>query len=222
MTEEKFLPLTEYHRYTELKMKERAAEMYAEMCRRRTVRDFSDEPVDRLIIENCLRTAGRAPSGANQQPWRFVVVSDPAVKGKIRQAAEKVELEFYTKDATGKWRDALKHLKTGPKKEFLEAAPYLINIFAENYSYSPQGERIKHYYVKESVGIATGILITALHNAGLASLTYTPVNMSFLNDILSRPSNEKPFMILVVGYPSKTASVPDLYRKELDDIAVFK
>lgn len=221
MTEEKFLPLLDYRRYTESVMIERASEFYEEMRCRRTIRDFSDEPVDRRIIENCIRAAGRAPSGANQQPWKFVVVSDIATKQKIRAAAEKVELSFYHKETTKKWRDALKDLKTGPRKEFLDTAPYLIAIFAENYSTSPIGEKTKHYYVKESVGIATGILITALHRAGLASLTYTPVNMTFLNKILVRPSNEKAFMILVVGYPSDTASIPVLKKKKLDEFALF-
>lgn len=221
MTEGKFLPLHDYRRYTESVMIERASEFYKEMCCRRTIRDFSDEPVDRRIIENCIRAAGRAPSGANQQPWKFVVVSDTAMKQKIRAAAEKVELSFYNKETTEKWRDAVKNLKTGPRKEFLDTAPYLIVIFAENYSTSPNGEKIKHYYVKESVGIATGILITALHRAGLASLTYTPVNMTFLNKILVRPSNEKAFMILVAGYPSDTAGIPDLKKKKLDDFVLF-
>ncbi len=221
MTEEKFLPLLDYRRYTESVMIERASEFYEEMRCRRTIRDFSDEPVDRRIIENCIRAAGRAPSGANQQPWKFVVVSDIATKQKIRAAAEKVELSFYHKETTEKWRDALKDLKTGPRKEFLDTAPYLIAIFAENYSTSPNGEKTKHYYVKESVGIATGILITALHRAGLASLTYTPVNMTFLNKILVRPSNEKAFMILVAGYPSDTAGIPDLKKKKLDDFVLF-
>ena len=221
MTETKISPVRSYPRYSESEMQKRASVFYEEMCSRRTIRDFSAASVDRRIIEDCLRAAGRAPSGANQQPWKFVVVSDPTTKRKIREAAEKVEFSFYNKDATGKWRDAIKHLKTGPRKEFLDTAPYLIAIFAENYSTSPNGEKTKHYYVKESVGIATGILITALHNAGLAALTYTPVNMAFLNKILVRPSNEKAFMILVIGYPSDTAQIPDLVKKELKEFTVF-
>lgn len=221
MTEEEFLPMPPYHREAESVMIKRASDFYEEMRSRRTIRDFSAEPVDRRIIENCLRAAARAPSGANQQPWKFVVVSDIKVKRRIRKAAEKVELSFYNKETTGKWREALIHLKTGPRKEFLDTAPYLIAIFAENHSISPNGERTKHYYVKESVGIATGILITALHRAGLASLTYTPVNMRFLNKILVRPSNEKAFMILVVGYPSETAHIPDLEKKKLEEFTVF-
>ncbi len=221
MTEGKFMPLSAYRKQPESEMIKRASEMYEDMCRRRTVREFSSETVDRKIIEDCLRTAGRAPSGANQQPWKFIVVSDTAIKQKIRKAAEEVEREFYSKKATGKWRNALKDLKTGPKKEFLETAPYLIAIFAEQCSYSPSSEKIKHYYVKESVGIATGILITSLHNAGLVSLTYTPVNMTFLNEVLSRPANEKPFMILVAGYPSENALIPDLQKKSLQDFTEF-
>ena len=221
MSEENFIPLVNYRKYPEAEMKERATHFYEDMRRRRTVRDFSDQPVDRSIIDNCIRTAGTAPCGANQQAWKFVVVSNPEMKSKIRNAAEKVEAEFYTKEATGKWRDALKHLETGPKKPFLETAPYLIVIFAEQYGFSPEGEKIKHYYVKESTGISTGMLITALHNAGLASLTYTPVNMSFLNGLLARPASEKPFMILVAGYPSDSVLVPDLTKKALEDIADF-
>ena len=221
MTEEKFISLADYCKYPEAEMKKRAFDFYVEMKRRRTVRNFSAQPVDRSIIENCLRTAGTAPSGANQQPWRYIIVSDQAVKRQIREAAEKIEKEFYSKEATKKWVNALQHLGTGPMKPFLENAPYLIAIFSQLYSYSSDGEKKKHYYVSESVGIATGILITALHHAGLASLTYTPANMRFLNKILKRPSNEKPFMILVVGYPSENALVPAVQKKSLEDIAEF-
>ncbi len=221
MTGKTFLKLTDYCKFPEAEMKTRASEFYAEMKRRRTVRDFSDQPVDRSIIENCLRTASTAPSGANQQPWSFVVVSDFAVKRRIRESAEKIEKEFYTKAATEKWRYALKDLKTGPSKPFLETAPYLIAIFSQLYGFSADGEKTKHYYVTESVGIATGMLITALHHVGLVTLTYTPANMRFLNKILSRPLNEKPFMILVAGYPSETALVPAIQEKTLEDISVF-
>ena len=221
MVEKKFLPLTGYCKHPEAEMKRRAFDFYAEMMRRRTVRNFSDQPVDRSIIENCLRTASSAPSGANQQPWRFIVVSDQAVKRQIREAAEKIEREFYSKEATKKWVNALEHLGTAPSKPFLENAPYLIAIFSQRYGYSANGEKAQHYYVSESVGIATGMLITALHHAGLVSLTYTPINMRFLNKILSRPSNEKPFMILVVGYPAEDALVPAIQKKSLEDIAEF-
>jgi len=221
MAEKKFLSLTDYCKYPEAEMKKRALDFYAEMRRRRTVRHFSDQPVDRSIIENCLRAASTAPSGANQQPWSFIVVSDQAVKRQIREAAEKIEKEFYSKEATKKWVNALEHLGTIPSKPFLETAPYLIAIFSQLYGYSASGEKTKHYYVSESVGIATGMLITGLHHAGLVSLTYTPANMRFLNKILARPSNEKPFMILVVGYPSENALVPAIQKKSLENIAEF-
>ncbi len=221
MPETPLLPLTDYQKWPEAEMKSRAATFYAEMKRRRTVREFSNEPVDRTIIEDCLRTAGTAPSGANQQPWQFIAVSDPEVKRVIREAAEEIEADFYHKEATQTWRNALKKLKTGPKKPFLETAPYLIAIFSELYGVSVDNEKIKHYYVNESVGISTGMLISALHHAGLATLTYTPANMRFLNKILSRPSNEKPFMILVVGYPSKDVRVPVIEKKPLEDFSAF-
>jgi len=221
MAEKKFLSLTDYCKYPEAEMKKRALDFYAEMRRRRTVRNFSDQAVDRSIIENCLRAASTAPSGANQQPWSFIVVSDQTVKRQIREGAEKIEKEFYSKEATKKWVNALEHLGTVPSKPFLETAPYLIAIFSQLYGYSANGEKMKHYYVSESVGIATGMLITGLHHAGLVSLTYTPVNMRFLNKILARPSNEKPFMILVVGYPSENALVPAIQKKSLEDIAEF-
>jgi len=221
MQEKQFLPLTGYRGYPEEEMKQRAKEFYREMTRRRSIRDFSDRPVDRTIIEDCLRAAATAPSGANQQPWRFVVVSDPIFKRRIREAAEQVEREFYTGEATRKWVKALDFLGTVPNKPFLETAPYLIAVFSRLYSYSSDGEKDKHYYVWESVGIATGILITALHHAGLVSLTYTPSRMRFLNRILSRPANEKPFLILVVGYPSDDAVVPAIRKKQLEEIAQF-
>lgn len=221
MADKKFHPLTDYRKYPEVEMKNRTLNFYSEMRRRRTVRDFSDQPVDKRIIENCLQAASTAPSGANQQPWRFVVVSDPAVKKQIRGAAEKVETNFYHKEGTKNWVKDLEHLGTIPSKPFLEKAPFLIAVFSQLYGISPSGEKQKHYYVSESVGIATGILIAGLHHAGLASLTYTPVNMRFLNKILKRPPNEKPFLILVVGYPAKDAVVPAIQKKSLKEIAEF-
>jgi nitroreductase len=155
------------------------------------------------------------------QPWYFVVVSDPSVKRQIREAAEEKEREFYAKHAPQEWLDALAPLATNAQKPFLEIAPYLIIIFAQRYGISPEGEKIKHYYVQESVGIATGILITAIHQIGLVSITYTPSPMDFLNDILNRPGNERPFLILAVGYPADNATVPDLQRKSLQEIATF-
>ena len=221
MAEKQFMPLSDYCRYPEAEMKKRALDFYGEMRRRRTVRSFSDQAVDRSVIENCLRAAGTAPSGANQQPWRFVVVSDQSVKKRIREAAEEIEKKFYSQEATKKWVHALGDLGTVPVKPFLEDAPYLIVIFSQLYGYSANGEKTKHYYVSESVGIATGMLITALHHAGLASLTYTPANMRFLNKILARPENEKPFLILVVGYPLEDVVVPAIQKKPLEDIAEF-
>jgi len=217
----KTIPLTQYTEYPVEEMKRRAADFYADLRRRRTVRDFSDRPVPRQVIENCLLAAGTAPNGANQQPWQFVVVSHPDIKRKIREGAEAEEREFYGGRAPDEWLQALSHLGTDASKPFLETAPYLIVIFAQNYGIGPAGEKIKHYYVSESVGIATGMLITAIHHAGLVSLTHTPSPMSFLNKILNRPSNERPYLILVVGYPADGVEVPDISKKTLDEIAVF-
>jgi nitroreductase len=169
----------------------------------------------------CVLAAGTAPNGAHRQPWRFVVVSDPAVKRAIRVAAEEEEKAFYGGGATEEWLEALAPLGTDETKPFLEKAPYLIVVFAESYSVEKSGEKTKNYYVTESVGIATGMLITAIHRAGLVSLTHTPSPMAFLNEVLDRPENERPFLILVVGYPAPDATVPDLGRKALDDIATF-
>lgn len=199
----------------------RAAEFRQQMQRRRTVRFFSDHPVPREVIEDCLLAAGTAPSGANLQPWHFVVVGDPAIKHRIRVEAEAEEHEFYTRKAPQEWLDALAPLGTDEHKPFLETAPYLIVVFAQSYGVLPDGRRVKNYYVQESVGIATGILITAVHNAGLVSLTHTPSPMGFLNEILGRPANEKPFLILVVGYPTEDAVVPDIGKKSLEEIATF-
>lgn len=217
-----FVPLTDFYRgIHEEEARRRSRDFLEEMARRRTVRDFSDRPVPRDIIEACLKTAATAPSGANIQPWHFVCVHDPDVKQKIHVAAEKVEQEFYSSPATRKWVEALRPLNTGPKKPFLTRAPYLIVIFARLYGLKPNGEKEKYYYVKESIGIATGMLITALHHAGLVTLTYTPYKMAFLNEILSRPTNEKPFMILVAGYPAEGAVVPDIKRKPFEEVATF-
>lgn len=221
MTKPKFVPLMNYREYPLEEMKQRAAAFYIDMQRRRTVRHFSDRPVPREIIEDCLRAAATAPSGAHMQPWHFLVVTDPVVKRQIREAAEDVEREFYNTYAPQEWLDALAPLGTDEHKPFLETAPYLIVIFMQRYSLLPNERKIKHYYVPESVGIATGILITAIHQAGLVSLTYTPSRMGFLNNILDRPANERPFLILVVGYPAADAVVPDLRRKSLQEIATF-
>lgn len=216
-----FIPYTSYQEYPVGEMKRRAAEFYADMRRRRTVREFSDRPVPREVIEDCLRAAGTAPNGANMQPWHFVVVSDPALQRRIRLEAEKEEHEFYHHKAPPEWLEALAPLGTDEHKPFLEFAPYLIVIFAQSYGVLADGRKVKHYYAQESVGIATGILITALHHAGLVSLTHTPSPMGFLNDILGRPSHERPFLILVVGYPAEGAQVPMLAKKPLEEIATF-
>jgi nitroreductase len=221
MPQPEFVALSGYQEYSADDMKRRAVEFYAEIRARRTVRDFAARPVPREIIENCIRAAGTAPSGANMQPWHFVVVSDPAVKRKIRVEAEKEEHDFYHHRAPQEWLDALAPLGTNEHKPFLEDAPYLIVIFAENYGVLSDGRKVKHYYAQESVGIATGLLIAAVHHAGLVSLTHTPSPMGFLNEILGRPSRERPFLILVVGYPAEGATVPAITKKRLDEIATF-
>ncbi|MGH7321941.1 MAG: nitroreductase family protein [Candidatus Rokuibacteriota bacterium] len=221
MTEATFVPLTQYREYPVEEMRGRAADFFAEARRRRTVRDFSERLVPREIIEDCLRAAGTAPSGANMQPWHFVVVSAPAVKRKIREGAEEEERVFYRERAPKEWLEALRPLGTDEHKPFLETAPYLIVVFGQSYGVTRDGRKVKNYYVQESVGIATGILITAIHRAGLASLTHTPSPMGFLNKILGRPARERPFLILVVGYPADGARVPVIGKKPLEEIATF-
>lgn len=221
MTGARFIPHTGFREYPVGEMKRRSAEFYADMRRRRTVREFSDRPVPREIIEDCLRAAGTAPNGANMQPWHFVVVSDPELKRKIRLEAEKEEHEFYHRIAPPEWLEALAPLGTDENKPFLETAPHLIVIFAQSHGVLPDGRKVKHYYAQESVGIAAGILITAIHHAGLASLTHTPSPMGFLNGILGRPPHERPFLVLVVGYPAADARVPAITKKPLEEIATF-
>ncbi|MEP7016139.1 MAG: nitroreductase family protein [Verrucomicrobiota bacterium] len=200
----------------------RAKEFYETMQRRRTIRDFSDRTVPREVIENCIRAAGTAPSGANLQPWHFVAISDPAVKHEIRVAAEAEEKEFYEHRAPKAWLEALAPIGTDSNKPFLEIAPWLIAVFAQPFRILPDGTRSPTYYAIESVGIATGILVTAVHSCGLAALTHTPSPMGFLNKILGRPSHEKPFVLLVVGHPAMNAPVPDITRKPLGQISSFK
>ena len=202
----------------EEEMLSESLEFYQKLNSRRTIRDFSDKPVDREVIENCIKTASTAPSGANMQPWHFVLISDPEIKMQIRVAAEKEEKEFYEKRAPKEWLEALVPLGTDNNKPYLETAPYLIAIFMQRYGKLPDGRKVKHYYGLESVGIATGMLITAIHNAGLASLTHTPSPMGFLNQILKRPKNERPFLLLVVGHPAEDVSVPDIKRKDINEI----
>jgi nitroreductase len=221
MSKASFQPLSSYIEYPVEEMKQRATDFRQHMQRRRTVRHFSDRPVPEEIIQECLLTAGTAPSGANLQPWHFVVVTDPKVKHEIRVAAEQEEEEFYHRRAPQEWLDALAVIGTDEYKPFLETAPCLIAIFGKNHSHLPDGRRVKNYYVNESVGIATGFLIAAIHHAGLVSLTHTPSPMGFLNDILHTPPDEKPFLILVVGYPAEDAQVPEISKKSLEEIATF-
>jgi len=222
MNEPRFIALDAHVEYPPGEMQRRATAFRQYAARRRTVREYSDRPVPRSVIEECIRAAGTAPSGANHQPWRFVVVSDPKVKARIRVAAEQEERAFYRGGAPQEWLDALAALGTDEHKPFLETAPYLIAIFAERYMLRPDGGKVKNYYVQESVGIATRILITGLHHAGLATLTHTPSPMNFLNEILDRPSNERPFLLLVTGYPAGDARVPAITRKPLEEIATFR
>ena len=191
------------------------------MHRRRTVRHFSERPVPRSVIEDCLAAAGSAPSGANLQPWHFAAVADAALKREIRIAAEEEEREFYEHRAPREWLEALAPLGTDSNKPFLEIAPWLIAVFSQPFSPLPDGRRMKHYYATESVGIATGFLVAAIHHAGLVALTHTPSPMAFLNRILRRPSHEKPFLLLVVGHPSPDAGVPAIDRKPLTEISSF-
>jgi nitroreductase len=221
MQQNSYPNLPDYREYPAQEMARRASEFYADLCSRRSVRQFSDRPVPRAVIEDCLRAAGTAPSGANMQPWTFVVVSDPAVKRRIREGAEEQERALYEHRASEEWLEALAPLGTDACKPFLEQAPYLIVVFAQRYGLAEDGSQVKHYYVSESVGIATGILVAALHHAGLGLLTYTPSPMRFLGEILERPPNERPFLLLAVGYPAEDAHVPDIQKKSLDEIARF-
>jgi nitroreductase len=221
MSKPKFIPLPDFRKISPDDMIKRSDAFYKKMKKRRTVREFSNKPVPREVILNCIKTAATAPNGANKQPWHFVVISNPEIKRKIREAAEKEEWEFYHNRAPDEWLNALENLGTDEHKPFLEEAPYLIAIFSKSYGIKENGEIDKHYYVKESVGIATGMLITAIHEAGLVSLTHTPSPMGFLNEILNRPTNEKPFLLLVVGYPSSEARVPVIKKKSPGEIVTF-
>lgn len=209
----------EMQTFAEDEMRRRSQLFFDFMKQRHSTRDFADRPVPLDVIMRCLETAGRAPSGANQQPWHFVVVTDPNIKHKIRLAAEEEERAFYAGRASEEWLEALAPLGTDADKSFIDQAGCLIVIFAQSYGLAEDGSRVKHYYVQESVGIATGFLITALHNAGLACLTHTPSPMGFLSEILQRPKNERAYINLVVGYPAENAQVPchALEKKPLDE-----
>jgi iodotyrosine deiodinase len=213
-----FVSLATDEEYPPEQMIERSASFRDEMFRRRTVRQFSERSIPREVIENCILTAGSAPSGANLQPWHFVVVSEPAIRAQIRAAAEKEEHAFYDGRAPQEWLDALALLGTDENKPYLERVPVLIAVFAKIFEQLADGRQIKNYYVTESVGIATGMLITAVHHAGLVALTHTPSPMGFLNQVLNRPKHERGFLLLVVGYPADNAAVPNIGRKALNQI----
>lgn len=222
MAEARFVPLPDWRELPEEEMVARSRAFLEHARRRRTVRDFSPRPVPREIIESAILAAGTAPNGANRQPWHFVAVgSDPDLRRRLREAAEEEERRFYRERAPRDWLDALAHLGTDERKPFLETAPWVIAVFAESWERGPNGTRHKNYYVTESVGIATGILVLALHEAGLVSLAHTPSPMGFLNDVLGRPDNERPFLLLVVGYPAEGATVPDIGKKPLEAVATF-
>ena len=205
-----------FERRSNAEMRRRAKAFYEEMSQRRSVREFSDASIPLDVVRDCIKTAGTAPSGANKQPWTFVLVTDDRVKSEIREAAEQKEREFYKERATDQWLEDLAHLGTDWRKPYLEEAPALIAVMAQ----TRPAEEGMHYYVKESVGIACGLLIAALHRAGLATLTHTPSPMGFLRDLLDRPERERPFLLLPVGYPAEGCDVPDIEKKQLDDILV--
>ena len=220
--ERKYVALTGYQEYSTGEMESRSSEFYLEMQKRRSVRHFSDREVPRAIVENCLKAAVTAPSGANRQPWHFVAVQEHALKRRIREYSEAGERLFYEKHSSLAWGKALKKLGTNASKPFLEVAPWLIVIFSQPYGISADGEKTPHYFVTQSVGIATGMLIAAVHHAGLVCLTYTPSDPHFLNEVLSRPSHEKPVMILVTGYPADSVEVPAITRKPWEDTVTFR
>ncbi len=203
-------------------MAARAEAFFEEMDSRRSVRDFSERPVPRALVERAIATASTAPSGAHMQPWMFVAVSDPETKRQIREAAEAEERASYAGRMSDEWRDALAPLGTDWRKPFLETAPWLVVLFAQRTGLRPDGSKRKHYYVQESCGIAAGLFIAALHHMGLATLTHTPSPMGFLREILERPENEAPLILFPVGYPAEGASVPKLQRKELDEVVVWR
>ena len=214
------IPLPDRALMSNQEMQAAAAKFYAKICRRHSVRDFSDRPVNRQIIMDCVHAAGTAPSGANHQPWHFVAISNPEFKHRIREAAEFEEEKFYAGGGGDEWIKALEPIGTGASKPHLDIAPWLVVIFAQRYGEFDDGTRYKNYYVPESVGIATGFLIAALHEAGLVCLTHTPNPMRFLNDLLERPASEKPVMIMAIGHPADDATVPAVakIKKPLEQI----
>ena len=224
MSDEIHVPLEGYKLRSDDAMRASAQGVLDTLLKRRSIRDFSDKPVSRELIETCIRAAGTAPSGANHQPWHFVAISNPDIKRKIRIAAEAEEAEFYGGRASEEWLDALAPLGTDASKPFLETAPWLIAVFAQRRGGEASGQDKKNYYVTESVGLATGMLITALHSAGLGTLTHTPAPMGFLTEICERPKTEKPFVLMVVGHPADGCTVPAhaLIKKELSEFSTFK
>lgn len=223
MNNDKSVPLVDFETYPNEIMQQKAEAFYKHIKRRHSVRKFSDKAVSRSVIENAIKAAGTAPSGANHQPWHFVAISSATIKQQIREQAELHEQRFYGGSASQEWLDALKPLGTNANKPYLEVAPWLIAIFSQKKGGLNEDEQKQNYYVHESLGIATGILITALHTSGLATLTHTPKPMSFLSKICNRPDNERPYMLLVVGHPSEDASVPEhaLKKKSLAQISTF-
>ena len=217
----KFIPLPYQADFSDEHMLELSQQFNTSLQKRRTVRDFSDKAVDKKIIEQCILAAGSAPSGAHMQPWHFVAIQSHEIKSQIRQAAEIEEKEFYEHRASSEWLKALEPLGTDTNKPFLEKAPWLIAVFAERYGLDADGNRFKHYYTPESVGISCGMLITALHQCGLATLTHTPSPMGFLKAILKRPDNERPYLLVVCGHPALNAQVPNLKRLELEKVSTF-
>jgi iodotyrosine deiodinase len=215
-------PYIEYkcETFGEKELKEKTELLYLRMAKRRTVREFSDKKIARDIVENLLLSASTAPSGANKQPWTFVAISNPEIKKQIRIEAEQEEYKSYNERMPQEWLDDLKPFGTNWEKPFLEIAPWLIVVFKQNYRLV-DGKKLNNYYVTESVGLACGMLLTAIHNAGLVALTHTPSPMNFLSKVLNRPENEKPFLLIPVGYPADKVMVPDISRKSLAEIAVF-
>ena len=210
-----------FERHEPEEMKHRADAFYDLMDRRRSVRDFSSDPVPRSLIETAIRTASTAPSGAHRQPWRFVVVGNPEIKHKIRVAAEAEEKKSYDERMPDEWLEALEPLGTTWEKPFLEVVPWIVVAFEELYGFNDDGSKRKNYYVRESVGLACGLFIASLHNMGLATLTHTPSPMGFLREILGRPQNERPYILFPVGYPVEDVQVPDIHRKPLEDVAIW-
>jgi len=220
MKKEEFIPL-ESQKLSEKEVIAKSENYYKKISKRRSVRDFSDKEVPREVIENILKAAGSAPSGANKQPWTFCVISNTELKSEIRKLAEIEEYENYHGRMSDSWKEDLKHLGTNHIKEFLEVAPYLIVVFKKVYDLDEEGGKLQNYYVNESAGIACGFLITAIHQAGLVTLTHTPSPMKFLQTALGRPKNEKAFLLLPVGYPATDCKVPDIEKKSLEEISFW-